>query len=198
MRRRARRNVATREGSVNERALPSLEELALLYAHLADRVASDPDATIDPTVAASVDQAVGALRRYIPGLDPAPDAQAARILAASATAALAQGRPGDALARALRGLSFAPLHPELHRLTGSACLEMGAARAGVASLMQALWIHPGYEAARDELNALDFFSAGEEERGEPESPDLFDGPSPEPRLWIDDDVDSGGEDRRAA
>jgi len=183
---------------VNERALPSLEELALLYAHLADRVATDPDAPIDPTVAASVDQAVGALRRYIPGLEPPPDAQAARILAASATAALAHGRPGDALARALRGLSFAPQHPELHRLTGSACLELGAARAGVASLVHALWIHPGYEAAREELDTLDFFSgsgAEDEDRG---APDLFDGEESEPRLWIDEDADSGGEDRRAA
>ena len=183
---------------MNERALPSLEELALLYAHLADRVADDPDAAIDPTVAASVDQAVGALRRYIPGLEPAPDAQAARILAASASAALAQGRPGDALARALRGLSFAPQHPELHRLTGSACLELGAARAGVASLVHALWIHPGYEAAREELDSLDFFSGPGAEGRDRIAPDLFEGEESEPRLWLDDDADAGGEDRRAA
>jgi hypothetical protein len=182
---------------VNERALPSLEELALLYAHLADRVAADPDAPIDPTVAASVDQAVGSLRQYIPGLEPPPDAQAARILAASASAALAHGRPGDALARALRGLSFAPQHPELHRLTGSACLEMGAARAGVASLVHALWVHPGYDAAREELDTLDLFS-GTGVEDDDRAADFYDGEGSEPRLWLDDDADSGGEDRRAA
>ena len=180
---------------MNEPALPSIEELTMLYAHLADRVSADPDAPVDPTVAATVDQAIGMLRRYIPGLDAPPDAQAARILAASASAALSHGRPGDALARALRGLSFAPQHPELHRLVGSACLELGAARAGVASLIHALWIHPGYEDAREELDTLHFSAEAE---GHPGDPDLFDGPSPEPRLWFDEDADAGEEDRRAA
>jgi hypothetical protein len=97
------------------------------------------------------------LRRFIPGLDPAPDPAAAEHLAAAAAASLLQGCPRIALGRALRGLTFAPHHAELHYLAASACFELAAASEALALLAHAAWINPGHERARRELEALAAF-----------------------------------------
>lgn len=182
---------------------PTIEELSMVLSHLADRVSADPDPTLDPIIGSSLRRVLDELERHVPGLDPPLDAQAAKVLAHSATAALQHSRDREALARALRGLSFAPHHPELHYLAASACLELGAAQEGVALLMHALWIHPGYGDARRDLDTLAFLrergpsedDGWERVDGLPET--RFEGPGDleGDGLWFDEDP---GEGKRAA
>ncbi len=139
---------------VSESALPNLQDILDALERLADRVAVSPTSRLDPFVSASMRRACEELRRFIPGLDTPPDAEAARFLARSAYAALEDGDAREALARALRGLSFAPHHPGLFFAAASACFEYGAVEDAIRLLRHTLWIHPGHSAARRDLGAL--------------------------------------------
>ncbi len=154
---------------------PTIEEIRSILADMARCVAADEDPTLDPVIRAGIRRAVDELERFIPGLDPAPDAEGARHMVAAARNALLAGRPRIALARALRGLSYAPHHPELHYLAASSCFELAAASEAVSLLAHVLWIHPGHEKARRELETLSVFGPGEEPGpGEPPPTDLDD------------------------
>jgi len=142
---------------VPESSRPSLDEIAVVFAHLADRVAAERARTLDPIVRLSMGRALIELKRHIPGLYTPPDVGAAAALASASADALRRGKLRAGLARALRGLSFAPHHPELHYLAASATLQLGAAEEAVRLLQHALWIHPGYEPARRDLEALSAF-----------------------------------------
>jgi len=133
---------------------PSLAEISAVFAHLSDRVSAEPERELDPIVTLSLQRALVELRRFIPGLDTPPDPHAARFFASGARAALESGFYRDALARALRGLSFAPHDPNLYHLAGSACLELGSVRDSIDLMMHALWIHPGHPDALRDLQCL--------------------------------------------
>jgi hypothetical protein len=137
-----------------EPALPSLQDLLDAFERIAERVAVSPTSRLDPFVSASMRRACDELRRFIPGLDTPPDADAARFLARAAYAALEDGDAREALARSLRGLSFAPHHPGLFFAAASACFEYGAVEDAIRLLRHTLWIHPGHTAARRDLEAL--------------------------------------------
>lgn len=143
-------------------ARPTMEEIRSILADMARCVASDEDPTLDPVIRAGIRRAVDELERFIPGLEPVPDAEGARHMVSAAGNALLAGRPRVALARALRGLSYAPHHPELHYLAASSCFELAAASEAISLLAHALWIHPGHEKARRELDTLSVFGSGEE------------------------------------
>jgi hypothetical protein len=132
-------------------ARPSIGEITLVLSHIADRVADDPSPRLDPILGSSLRRALEELQRFVPGLDAAPDPEAARFFRRAAEAAFHDGLHRDALARALRGLSFAPHDPNLHYLAASACFEMGAVHEAVLLLSHALWIHPGHPEARRDL-----------------------------------------------
>ena len=155
-----------------ESSRPSLDEIAVVFAHLADRVAAERARTLDPIVRLSMGRALIELKRHIPGLYTPPDVGAAAALASASADALRRGKLRAGLARALRGLSFAPHHPELHYLAASASLQLGAAEEAVRLLQHALWIHPGYEPARRDLEALSAFQgdapSGEGVAGDPD------------------------------
>ena len=148
---------------------PTLEEIRLILADLSHRVASDDGPTLDPVSRIGIHRAIAELERFIPGLDPPPDADGARELVSACAAALFQGRPRIALARALRGLTYAPHHAELHYLGASACFELMAASEAVALLAHAAWINPGHEKARRELEALSAYGHEPESGSDPES-----------------------------
>lgn len=133
---------------------PTLNDICDAFARMAERVSVSPTAKMDPFVSISVRRAAEELRRFIPGLDPAPDQGAADFLARAAYAALEDDNHREALARALRGLSFAPHHPGLWFAVASACFECGAVEDAVRSLRHTLWIHPGHTSARRDLEAL--------------------------------------------
>ena len=137
--------------------MPTLHDIVAVLAYMADRISGEPDEGFDPDLKITLRRTVAELELHIPGLDPPPDAKAARLLASSAAAALIHSRKRDALARALRGLSFAPHDPELHYLAASACLELGAVSEAVCLLAHTLWIHPGHVAARHDLETVTAF-----------------------------------------
>lgn len=130
---------------------PGIGEITLVLSHIADRVADDPSPRLDPILGSSLRRALEELQRFIPGLDAPPDPEAARFFRRASEAAFHDGLHRDALARALRGLSFAPHDPNLHYLAASACFEMGAVHEAVLLLSHALWIHPGHPEARRDL-----------------------------------------------
>jgi hypothetical protein len=142
---------------VSESALPNLQDILDAFERLAERVAVSPSSRLDPFVSSSLRRATEELRRFIPGLDTPPDSEAARFLARSAYAALEDGDSREALARALRGLSFAPHHPGLFFAAASACFEYGAVEDAIRLLRHTLWIHPGHTAARRDLEALNAY-----------------------------------------
>ena len=156
------------EALVSESSRPSLDEIAVVFAHLADRVAAERARTLDPIVRLSMGRALSELKRHIPGLYTPPDVGAAAALASASAEALRRGKLRASLARALRGLSFAPHHPELHYLAASACLQLGAAEEAVRLLQHALWIHPGYGPARRDLEALSAFREAPGANGDPD------------------------------
>ena len=139
---------------MSEPAHPSLQDLLDAFERLAERVVAAPNSRLDPFVSGSLRRACEELRRFIPGLDVPPDAEAARFLARAAYAALEDGDSREALARALRGLSLAPHHPGLFFVAASACFEYGAVEDAIRLLRHTLWIHPGHVAARRDLEAL--------------------------------------------
>jgi tetratricopeptide (TPR) repeat protein len=145
-----------------ESSRPSLQDITTALEQLADRVSRSEADTPEPFVSHTLRAAVLALEQYIPGLDPAPDVEAARGLLRGAEAALHRGDPNEALSRALRGLSFSPHDPLLWYLAGSACFELGQVEDALRLLYHTLWINPGHRAARADLDALTAFFEGEE------------------------------------
>jgi hypothetical protein len=139
---------------VSDSTQPTLQDVLDALARLADRVAASPRSRLDAFVSTSLRRATTELRRWIPGLDAPPDPEAARFLVRAAYAALEDGDSREALARALRGLSFSPHHPGLWFVAASACFEYGAVEDAVRLLRHTLWIHPGHTAARRDLEAL--------------------------------------------
>ena len=139
---------------MSESALPSLQDILDAFERLSERAAAAPSSRMDPFVSASLRRSCEELRRFIPGLEPPPDADAARFLSRAAYAALEDGDAREALSRALRGLSFAPHHPGLYFAAASACFEYGAVEDAIRLLRHTLWIHPGHVAARRDLEAL--------------------------------------------
>ena len=139
---------------MNESPHPTLDEIQVILADLAQRVVADREPTLDLELRDEILSVTEELERFIPGLDPPPDAGAARKLASASAAALARGRPRVALSRALRGLSYSPHHPELYYLASSACFELAAATEAVRLLAHTLWINPGHHKAREEMQAL--------------------------------------------
>ena len=133
---------------------PTLDEIQAILADLAQRVVADSEPTLDLDVRDEILNVTEELERFIPGLDPPPDANAAKKMTSATAAALARGRPRVALSRALRGLSYSPHHPELYYLASSACFELAAATEAVRLLAHTLWINPGHDKAREEMKAL--------------------------------------------
>lgn len=176
---------------------PSMVEILDAFERLADRVAVSPNSRLDGFVSLSMRRACEELRRYIPGLDLAPDAEAARFLARAAHAALEDGDAREALARSLRGLALSPHHPGLYYLAASACFEFGAVEDAVRLLRHTLWIHPGHRPARRDLSALNLYLRdrweGPGEMNADESFDAMQASPAEPDLAFDivgDDLDT--------
>jgi len=139
---------------VSESPHHALDEIQAALADAAHRVVMDQGATLDLDLRDDLLGLTEALELFIPGLDPPADPQAARQLAAASSAALIQGRPRIALARALRGLSYSAHHAELFYLASSACFELGATTEAVRLLAHTLWINPGHDRARREMEAI--------------------------------------------
>ena len=140
---------------------PTLNDVTRALAHLADRVLTHHSAGLEPYVAHTLKLVMGELELLIPGLDPAPNAEAARAFAEAAEIALREGEEREALSYALRGLSCSPHDPVLWYRAGSACVEVGGMEIALRLLWHALWIHPGYADAQRDLVALtSFFDTG--------------------------------------
>jgi hypothetical protein len=142
---------------------PTLNDVTRALAHLADRVLTRKSLGLEPYVSHTLKLVMGELELLIPGLDPAPNAEAARAFAEAAEIALRDSEEREALSYSLRGLSCSPHDPVLWYRAGSACVELGSLEMAMRLLWHALWIHPGYEAARRDLDSLtSFFDAGED------------------------------------
>ncbi len=142
---------------------PTLNDVTRALAHLADRVLTHKSVGLEPYVAHTLKLVMGELELLIPGLDPAPNAEAARAFAEAAEIALREGEEREALSYALRGLSCSPHDPVLWYQAGSACVEVGSLEMALRLLWHALWINPGYADAHRDLAALtSFFDAGED------------------------------------
>jgi tetratricopeptide (TPR) repeat protein len=172
---------------VTDSPRPTLNDVTRALAHLADRVLTHKSVGLEPYVAHTLKLVMGELELLIPGLDPAPNAEAARAFAEAAEIALREGEEREALSYALRGLSCSPHDPVLWYQAGSACVEVGSLEMALRVLWHALWINPGYADAHRDLAALtSFFDAGEDIPTE----DFHAGDEP--------DEDGSAEDERAA
>lgn len=165
-------------------AHPPLDDLLGALEHLSDRVQNSSGPRLDPFVTATLRRITESLRRYVPGLDLPPDPDAARFLARAAFAALEDNDAREAMARALRGLSFAPHHPGLFYVVASSCFEFGAVEDAIRLLRHTLWIHPGHVAARHDLEALVAYRDGQR-RSDVELPDWARETTGDPELAFD-------------
>jgi hypothetical protein len=157
------RGSGPQEADVSDMPSPTVSELTRALAHLADRVLTRREPGLEPYMVHTLKLAVGELELFIPGLDPVPNAEAARAFTEAAEVALQDGEEHEALSYALRGLSCSPHDPVLWYLAGSACVEVGSLEMALRLLWHALWIHPGYTDAKRDLDALtSFFDHGED------------------------------------
>ena len=144
---------------------PSIGDICCAFRDLADEVGETSGTLLDPGVEQTVRHLIEDLEVFVPGLDPVPDAEAGQAMARASHVALERGNERDAVVRAMRGLSFAPHDPTLHYALSSACFELGRVELAFRLLCHALWINPGYHAARQDLEALSaFLEGGEEDR----------------------------------
>src|SRR5205823_10963730 len=121
-----RRGSRCREGStVSEPWRPSLGDICTAFRDLADEVGESHGSPIDPGVEQTIRHLLEDLELFLPGLDPMPDTEAAQAMARAAMVALERGGEGEAVVRALRGLSFSPHDPRLHYLLSSARFVIG-------------------------------------------------------------------------
>lgn len=141
---------------------PSIEDISQAFVDLADEVGEAPSSSIEPGVDQTIRHLLDDLREFVPGLDPAPDADAATAMTRATGIALERGDLRQAMSRALRGLSFAPHDPNLHYALSSAAFEAGSVELAVRLLCHTLWIHPGHQAAKADLKALSAFLEGAE------------------------------------
>jgi len=148
---------------VSASSQPSLSDITRALAALADRVTDAEEAFPEPFVSQTLRTATAALERFIPGLEPPPDGDAARGLLRGAEVALQRGDAFEGLSRALRGLSFSPHDPGLWYLAASSCFELGGVEDALRLLYHTLWIHPGHRNAREDLEALTAFFEGNDE-----------------------------------
>lgn len=150
---------------MSESQHPTISDITLALARLADRVSESNAIALEPYVRYTLRRALQELEMHIPGLDAPPDAESARRYQVAAEAALTRGQDREALARALRGLACSPHDPNLTYLAASACFELGAVEDALRMLYHTLWIHPGHGKARQDLEAITGFL---EETGEDE------------------------------
>jgi len=136
---------------------PTLNDVTRALAHLADRVLTHKTPGLEPYVVHTLKLAIGELELLIPGLKPAPNAEAARAFSEAAGIALRDGDEREALSYALRGLACAPHDPMLWYYAGSACVKLGSLEMAMRLLGHALWIHPGFADAQRDLDALTHF-----------------------------------------
>ena len=149
---------------MSESPRPQISDVTRALAHVADRVLTRKALGLEPYVAHTLRLVLNELELMIPGLEPAPNQEAARAFAEAAETSLRNGEEREALSYALRGLSCSPHHPVLWYYAGSACIEIGALEIAMRLLLHALWIHPGYKDARRDLDALtSFFDTSESE-----------------------------------
>ena len=144
---------------------PSIGDICCAFRDLADEVSESTASPLDPGTEQTIRHLLEDLELFIPGLDPMPDPDAGQAMARAAQVALERGSEREAVVRALRGLSFAPHDPTLHYMLSSASFETGRVELAFRLLCHALWINPGYTAARQDLEALTaFLDGGDEER----------------------------------
>ncbi len=136
---------------------PPIRDLMHALELLSERVALPGPVGLEPVDVLNLRHLLDDLERHIPGLEPPPDPAAAHALGRAAEVAMRRGDEREALARALRGLSFSPHHPGLFYLAASACFEIGALEGAMRLLYHTLWIHPGHPSARADLEALTTF-----------------------------------------
>lgn len=161
----------------------SLPEICDVFLRLSERVSASTDQRFDPFVWMSLRRAMEELRRYIPGLDLAPNAAAARQLLQAAESSLTERHPSTALVQSLRGLAAAPHHPRLYYVVAMVCCHYDALEEAACLLRHALWIHPGYRAAQQDLEGLALYLA--ERREQPAVSD----PSFVEEVYDEDDFD---------
>jgi hypothetical protein len=181
---------------VTDSPRPALTDVTRALAHLADRVLVRKPLGLEPYVSHTLKLVINELEQLIPGLEPPPNAEAARAFAEAAEVALRNGDEREALSYALRGLSCSPHDPVLWYLAGASCIEVGSLEMAMRLLWHALWIHPGYPAAKRDLEALTgVFDQGEDIPTE----DLSAGDAPGDAPGDGESgADEGGEDERAA
>ncbi len=144
---------------------PTIGDICCAFRDLADEVRDLPGSPIDPGIEQTIRHLLEDLETFVPGLDPSPDPEAGAAMARAAQTALERGDERESIVRALRGLSFSPHDPRLHYVLSSSCFEVGCVELAFRLLCHALWIHPGYQAARADLESLTaFLDGGEEER----------------------------------
>jgi len=144
---------------------PTIGDISRAFRDLADEVGELNGNPLDSGAEQTIRHLLEDLELFVPGLDPMPDAEAGQAMARAAQVALERGNEREAVVRALRGLSFAPHDPTLHYVLSSASFELGAVELAFRLLCHALWINPGFKAARADLESLSaFLEGGDEER----------------------------------
>lgn len=137
---------------------PTLQNVSEALHRLADRAEDTCRLCVEPYIVFTLELAMNVLEKQVPGLDDSDAHRSAHDVAGQwlweADTLHQQGYMADAMAAALHGLGCDPHCPQLWRTAGLACRGLGNIDLTIRMLWHALWIHPGYTAARHDLEAL--------------------------------------------
>lgn len=136
---------------------PSLTDITRTMVQLADRILTEKGKKLEPVIENTLRLVMRELELHIPGYEAPSNAEAAKDFTEAGEIALRNKDERVALSFALRGLSCSLHDPALWCVGGRAYVEIGGIVTALRMLHHALWIHPGYEAAQNELDALTSF-----------------------------------------
>lgn len=134
----------------------SITDARIMFRYLAEQVRMEHHYCLGTVYAAQVQAVLAGLREYLPGLE-APSLTEYDNLERHLNAgrqALDLGLDRRALVHAFLGLRIRPYPAALFTLAGSASLTLGATATAIRLFRHALWVHPGFTPARDELATI--------------------------------------------
>lgn len=134
----------------------TISEARAMFRYLAGQVKLTPYYCLEPVYAVQVRAVLTGLRAYIPALEASSDTEYAELHRhlLAGRRAIDFGLEHRALVHAFLGLHVRPFPAALFTLAGSASLTLGGTAAAIQLFEHALWIHPGFTPARDELDTI--------------------------------------------
>lgn len=134
--------------------LDSLGDISITFDRLGDQAHWTNDRKFHPEVIRQFGELIARLKKFIPGLEPPLNAEKAEAYLAGAEDWYVRNDFHQMLAVCCYGLAQSPHHPLLFHRAAQALIAQGAISLAIDVLDHALWVNPGNQSARQDLETL--------------------------------------------